>query len=149
MEADRLRTLQVFQGIHPDALDKLLDHASVVELDDEVLFEQGDDANDCLYVIVDGEISIEKDMRDSVQEVARLSEGEHFGEFGLLSGDPRMAAARAPGEATVLRIPDVALDVWRSKHPQALNRLYEHMFDIVAGRFRSLTQKAERTQFWL
>ena len=64
----------------------------------EVLFSRGD-PGDALYVVAWGEIAVL-----APQEIARLSEGDFFGEIALLSDRPRTATVRATVDSQVLAI---------------------------------------------
>jgi len=64
----------------------------------EILFSQGD-PGDALYVVAWGEIAVL-----APQEIARLSEGEFFGEIALLADRPRNATVRATVDSQVLAI---------------------------------------------
>ncbi len=57
---------------------------------DEEIVRQGD-AGQELFVIVEGEVSVQVDG----EEVARLGPGGFFGEMSLLTGEPRAATVRA------------------------------------------------------
>ncbi len=62
----------------------------------ETLFSQGD-AGDDLFVVAWGEVAVLVP-----KEVARLSEGEFFGEIALLADQPRTATVRATVDSQVL-----------------------------------------------
>jgi CRP-like cAMP-binding protein len=62
----------------------------------EVLFSQGDPGDD-LFVVAWGEVVVLVP-----QEVARLSEGDFFGEIALLADQPRTATVRATVDSQVL-----------------------------------------------
>ena len=64
----------------------------------DILFSQGD-PGDALYVVAWGEIAVL-----APQEIARLSEGEFFGEIALLADRPRTATVRATVDSQVLAI---------------------------------------------
>lgn len=55
---------------------------------------------DCLYVIVEGEVSI----RHGAQELAVLKGENYFGEMSILDGEPRSATAIAKADCHLLRI---------------------------------------------
>jgi CRP-like cAMP-binding protein len=63
------------------------------------IMKQGE-LGDTLYVVVQGQVSVQIDSR----EVAVLSEGEHFGELALIDRDPRSATVVAKGFGHLLSI---------------------------------------------
>ena len=69
----------------------------------ESIFEQGEEA-DNVYVVKAGEVEILRQEAKGETVLARLREGEYFGEMGLLGGKPRNASARAATKVTVLSI---------------------------------------------
>lgn len=150
MDLEQYRTMEIFRSLRPDALQVLIETSETVMLDDEEkLFEQGDEAEPHLYVILAGKIQIMKNMRNKMEDVALLERGEHFGEFGLFGGGRRMATPVARGSAELLCVSESAIDELRDQQPESLTKLYENMLGILSGRFRAMAEKAERTQFWL
>jgi PPM family protein phosphatase len=65
----------------------------------QVVMKQGE-LGDTLYVVVQGQVSVQVDNR----EVAVLTEGEHFGELALIDTDPRSATVVAKGFGHLLSI---------------------------------------------
>ncbi len=82
----------------------------------ETIFREGD-WGDSLYIIVDGEVEITRDVpgRGDVP-LARLGRGECFGEMGLVRQMPRSATVR-----TVTRVNVLAID----RH--AFQALFAHL----------------------
>jgi cAMP-dependent protein kinase regulator len=86
-----------FSVLSEDLLRVAIDRVTLVKLSPgQILFAQGEQG-DALYVVASGEIAVLVP-----QEVARLSEGEFFGEIALLVGGARMATTRATMETHVL-----------------------------------------------
>jgi hypothetical protein len=70
----------------------------------DVVFRQGD-AADRLYVIGKGEVDVIRETPGKADVVlARLGEGQFFGEVGILSDTPRTATIRAATDVVVLSI---------------------------------------------
>jgi len=70
---------------------------------DEIIFEQDELARD-LYIIQKGDVIIYRTYLNHKVELARLSEGEVFGEFSFFDGAPRSATAIALNDVEVLKI---------------------------------------------
>ena len=68
----------------------------------EALFHEGD-AGDALYVIVEGEVSVQAEGPPRV-EMARLGAGSFIGEVALMTDQPRSATVTATLDAELLRI---------------------------------------------
>lgn len=85
-----------------------------------VLFRQGE-AGDALSFVVSGTVDVLA-QRDDGHEV-RLGEagpGEPVGEMALLSGEPRMATARARDDVELLRLSRAGFEALVATHPQAM-----------------------------
>jgi len=88
-----------FSVLTPDLFRLAVERVRLIALAaGEVLFSKGD-AGDSLYVVAWGEIAILVP-----QEVARLSEGDFFGEIALLADRPRTATVRATVDSQVLEL---------------------------------------------
>ena len=65
--------------------------------DGELLFQEGEVA-DAMYVILRGAIEIFQYLPDGNEmSLAKLSEGDVFGEIAVIDGQPRSASARTRG----------------------------------------------------
>jgi hypothetical protein len=149
-DLDDFRGFSIFDGLGPEAIQTVVDGAQRIHLrSEEQLFEEGDGPNGCFYLILEGKIQIVKFMRTESTPVTTLNEGDYFGEFGMFTGDDRMAGARSQGGTIVLEIPGETLDNLRDADPAALATIYENMFQAMAKRFKALAEKAEKSQFWL
>lgn len=148
--SDEIQTLPIFRKLNTEELEYLFEESNRREVaEGDYLFEQDDESSDCFFIVLDGAIGIEKDMRNENELVATMEPGDFFGELGLFSDNKRLASAVATEPATVLEVSQSALGKLKAQHPEAVINLYEEMFDSLAGRFNALAQKAEKTQFWL
>lgn len=66
----------------------------------EVVFRQGEEG-DCAYFIHDGEFAVVREENGAENVIARLSNGQYFGEMALISDAPRNATVRAVTPAKV------------------------------------------------
>jgi len=107
-----------FSVLTPELFRMAVDRVRLVQLaTGEVLFAKGD-PGDSLFVVAWGEIAILVP-----QEVARLSEGDFFGEIALLSNRPRTAMARATMDSQVLAIDRALLNDLITASPELLKVL--------------------------
>jgi putative ABC transport system ATP-binding protein len=68
----------------------------------EVLFEQST-MGELIYVVSDGEFDIVRELADGGEELVKVaSEGDYFGEIGVLFNLPRSATVRARTDATAV-----------------------------------------------
>ena len=75
-------------------------------LEDEVLFNQGDDGNKA-YMIVSGRLSVEVDKN----EAGYMSDGEVFGELALLLNQKRSATVKSIKPTELIEINKEGLDL--------------------------------------
>lgn len=68
--------------------------------DGDVVFREGDPA-DGLYVLRSGKVVISRHKDGHETVLARLSDGDIFGEMALFDSKPRSATARVSGEAKI------------------------------------------------
>jgi CRP-like cAMP-binding protein len=80
-----------------------------------VIIEEGDET-DGLYVVLSGEVEVAR----GGQVVARLREGELFGEMSLLRKTPALASVKASRHTSLLRLPREDFDALVLSHPQIL-----------------------------
>ncbi len=104
--SDRQFLLQtgLFSQLGSALLESLIEIIAIVELaPHEVLFQEGDTA-DAMYVIVEGAVAaMTTPQLGGPIQLARLEEGEFFGEIGLLSDQPRQATVSATEPTRLLR----------------------------------------------
>ena len=102
--AEALAATPLFSGLSQEALESLVAELQLIQLaDGEVLFHEGD-PGDALYVIVEGEVSVQAEGPPRV-EMARLGPGSFIGEVALMTDQPRSATVTAVGGgAELLRI---------------------------------------------
>ncbi len=78
-------------------------------------------ASDGLYVVLSGEVEVNK----GETVLARLKEGDVFGEMSLLSKSPASATVSATKRTSLLRLPRADFDQIISSHPQILAMIAE------------------------
>ncbi|MDP1825669.1 MAG: cyclic nucleotide-binding domain-containing protein [Archangium sp.] len=85
-----------------------------------LLFRQGE-SGDALYFVVTGTVEVLAE-RDDGQEIrlGEASPGEALGEMALLSGEARMASARAACDVELLKLSREGFDALVKAHPQAM-----------------------------
>lgn len=100
---DLLRTMDIFENLPAEDLDsiaRLLRERHLAE--GEVLFRQGD-PGDAMFIVTGGTIRLwSADPAGGESTLARLSDGQFFGEMALLTGAPRASTASAETESRVL-----------------------------------------------
>lgn len=85
------QSLDLFQGVTPELVQKIADSAQIVTFaDDQVIFQEGEASNDLAYVLVEGVVTV------SIQgmEVALLGPGTIIGEYALIQEATRSATVK-------------------------------------------------------
>lgn len=122
--------------LRPKLLVRLIAGLELVELDPgQVLFREGDIA-DAMYVVADGLVhattgNLGSDAHDL--ELARLSEGEFFGEIGLLSDQPRQASVSALEPTRLLRFTRAAVAELTRESDEFLSTLLQFLQDRLVA----------------
>ncbi|MBN2801236.1 MAG: Stp1/IreP family PP2C-type Ser/Thr phosphatase [Deltaproteobacteria bacterium] len=102
----------------------------------EVLMRQGDHA-DRLYVMVQGEVSVQVDGK----EVAVIRQGEHFGEMALIDQSPRSADIVAKGFGHLLCVEHDAFRTFCIMEPALGNQMLWKLLITLGQRLRSTNQR--------
>jgi CRP-like cAMP-binding protein len=102
---DRLREIELFKGLKPEALRRIARVASEEHHARGTKIFQHGDAGDKLYLILEGKVRISREMPGMGEEaLAILGPGQLFGEMALLDEAPRSADARAHERCRLLAI---------------------------------------------
>ena len=104
-QSERLASASLFRGLHEPDLKLLLEISHLEMFDSEqILFREGDVGHE-LYVVVDGQIRISRELADGGEEaLSILGPGESFGEMSVCDEQEvvRSATARAHTDCFVL-----------------------------------------------
>ena len=90
----------------------------------EVLITEGKNS-DGLYVVMHGGVSVAAKKGEAPVELARLKEGEIFGEMSLLTRRPATATVTSTGNSILLRLPRENFQELVLTHPQILELVSE------------------------
>jgi glutamate dehydrogenase (NAD(P)+) len=108
---------------------------------DDLLFKQGDKSK-ALYLIVEGEIDIEKEADGNTVTIATLVPGTVVGEMSLLTGEDRSASARVSSPAsTVLAISWDELQKMMRENQVAAYKLIYALSRLLAHRLKRINLK--------
>jgi len=114
-----LRSTPLFAEISPAALEQLLQRIRLIELaPGEVLFHRGDVAVS-MFVIAEGELTVEGSMR----QLETLGPGTFLGEIALITDLPRSATARARTNTQLLEIDRDLLRTTAAESPEVVTVL--------------------------
>jgi CRP-like cAMP-binding protein len=132
--ARALAATPLFAGMPSDALQALVANLQLVSLArGELLFREGD-PSDALYVIVEGEVSVETKGPPSV-ETSRLGPGAFIGEVALMTDQPRSATVVGVQPAELLRIDRHTLSRVLANHGDVLRAVLRFVRDRLVDRW--------------
>ena len=132
--AETLASTPLFSGMSQEALELLVAELQLVQLSkDEILFREGD-PGDALYVIVEGELSVQAEGPPRV-EMARLGAGAFLGEVALMTDQPRSATVTAIGDAELLRIDRATLSHVLAEHGDILTAVLRFVRERLVDRW--------------
>ena len=103
----RLAQVELLRSLPPEEMEEVLLCVQPARFAaGNTIFRQGE-AGDALYLIVAGKVAVSTNDRVDDAEpalLARLAEGQSFGEMALLTGEPRTATVTALTEVELLKI---------------------------------------------
>jgi CRP/FNR family cyclic AMP-dependent transcriptional regulator len=142
---DRVEALQaspLFNDLLPLEKQYLADLAVQRNLrSGDVLFEAGD-LGDAMYVVVEGELSVEVGDGGMATEIARLDATDFVGEMALIDKQPRAARVLAKTDAVLLAISHANIYSFARVHRNGFTWLVVNIAKNMAGRLRAMNEAA-------
>lgn len=97
-----LKKISIFSSLSSYELRKIAEVIAEEEFSPgEILFSEGD-FGDCMYLVIEGKISIFTGKPPAIKILAGFEKGNFFGEMGLYDDKPRAASAMADQNSRVL-----------------------------------------------
>lgn len=141
---DILRQVPFFSHMTDSELERLHQNGHVLSLQaGEVAVREGD-IGDCMYVVLDGQVSVHKndDSRHAVT-IATLSAGDFFGEMALLDAGPRSASVTCQARCSLFVLDQ---DAFRNLLAQADSGAVLRLFAALTRRVRDTTERVLREE---
>lgn len=85
----------------------------------------------CMYVVLDGEAEVIRDVGGTEHRLAFLGPGDFFGEMALFDGEIRSASVRAVGDVRMLTVDKRTLLARVNEDPTLAFKLLERLIDRV------------------
>lgn len=104
-----LSSVPIFGALSAATMDFLRARADVATVARGGRFFSEGELGDCLYVLEEGRVAIERSRDGFSALLAELKPGDCFGEMALVAITPRCASARALADCRALRLPNRAL----------------------------------------
>lgn len=129
-----LAATPLFAGLPHHTLEALVANLAIVSLERGVeLFKEGE-PGDALYVIVEGEVSVQAEGPPRV-EMARLGPGAFIGEVALMTDQPRSATVTAVEQSELLRIDRTTLSTVLAEHGDVLRAVLRFVRERLVDRW--------------
>lgn len=120
----------IFSGMTPDCLTRTLAVAEYFSVKaGEVVFNERD-IGDSFFVLINGEVQVEKLSNGKPVELARLGAGHCFGEMALVGNHLRSATVRATRDTVTMRFYRELVDA----NPESAHVIYRNIASILARR---------------
>ncbi len=149
LTSDQIRQHPFFALLPPEVTPALVAAATAAPYRaDTTIFRDNDDS-DSLYLVFDGSVHILKTMAaEAPYLLARVEAGGFFGEYGVLDGSVRSAAAVTAVDSTLARIPREAFfQAIQTMPSSAVMRLLHHILNgIRASNARYVQELVLRTR---
>jgi CRP-like cAMP-binding protein len=141
-----LQSMPIFGALRDDALQCLLEGTPSVErAAGDYFFREGEDAQ-CMYVIEQGAVEVQKRWDGRDQMLHRLHAGDCFGEMALMDFFPRSASVRALEPTRVIEIAPAALQRLAERDLEQFALLQMNMGREVCRRLRATDELLFRWQ---
>jgi len=120
-----MRSEPLFDCMSDDQLANVLQNSSIHRYGrGERLIQEGD-AGDSMFVLLRGTAAVSIARHGASVRVGAMRQGDCFGEFSLLTGEPRTATVRAENDCEVLEISKPIMAEVLRESPQCLSALSE------------------------
>ncbi len=129
----------LFRTFSPSERREILEHTTVREFPPGATVVREGDAGDCLYVIKSGEVEVATlDGKGEKLVLARLKEGDYFGEISLLTGRPRTATVEVVRPAELVELSHRDFHRFLAGRPEARRVLEGSLQERLGSKLRML-----------
>ncbi len=123
-----LPKIPLFSDLDADAFVELLEVIDVVSAKAGEVILDPSDVLPVVYVIVKGEAKVLRDVEGEQVELARMEEGDFFGEFRLLTGRDVHARIVAHSDMELLALSSDVIHTLGARHPRIWDVLWEFYY---------------------
>lgn len=134
-----LRSVSLFRQIPADGLAMLIEHSSLMSIPTgEAIVREGE-PGDAIYIIIYGTARVTHRAGEELLNLALLRAGDYFGEWSVLTGEPRAATVSAVTPVDAIRVDCQPFLEFIAEHPQIREQL-----DTVANSRHAETIEQQR-----
>lgn len=146
-----LSTTELFEDIDTHLLQEVLKFADEEKYEENQIIFASNDVADSLYIIVDGQVIIEKEINGTLTHVAQYTSSELFGESGIFLGMNRNAQARSLSQCRLIRFPahGITFPTLLQDIPEATYELLNRIISRLTNRIRSINGLIRKNSRWI
>jgi CRP-like cAMP-binding protein len=97
-----------------------------------------------LYIIKEGEVSVEIPAETGTIEVDTLSVGEFFGEMALVTESPRTATIKCKTDVIIYALTRSAFEELMKVHPNIAVKILYNIAAVLAERLKKLNEQLQK-----
>jgi CRP-like cAMP-binding protein len=120
-----MATSTLFRPFDRKARKRLIERFRIRDVETGTTLVREGTMSEGLYVLMSGDLEVTKNQDGHAVPLARLREGDVFGEISLLKKAPATATVIARRRSTVLRLPREGFDEVASAYPQVLSVIHD------------------------
>lgn len=138
-EIDGLKDMGIFKNFSTEMLEEFSRYFRQISYAANAVVFKEKSEGDTIFIIVSGEIVIEKRLDEEGKEfkpLAVLAKGEFFGEMAVLEDQSRTAQARASEETSLYEIKRSAFLSFIKEHPETGISVFIEIIKVVLRRLR-------------
>lgn len=138
-DIEKLKQITLFQGLSDAMLEEFSGYFKQTSYAaGDVIFKEKT-TGDSLYIVVSGEVVIEKAMDEEGREfktLAILAGGEFFGEMAVIEGQPRFAQARAGADSALFEVARDKFFSFITEHPGTGISIFSQIMRVTLRRLQ-------------
>ena len=108
-QTELVQRTPICAGLSPATLTAVLADSEIVDVAAGGYFFREGDVGECLYVICSGSAVVQRLWEDKPIVLARVGQGDCFGEMSLIDLQHRFSSVRAKTDCQAIRVPFTAL----------------------------------------
>jgi CRP-like cAMP-binding protein len=149
MDINLLRTINLFEGLSDDELEKIFKLAKIRSFPAKALILEEGRRGGALHIIVKGKVRVTKLIEGKKDKViTSLGPQAIFGEMSLFDNLPYSASVSASEETRCMVIPKEALDVLLASDLSLAHRLLKQIITILSQRLRNMNEELVALTTW-
>ena len=128
-------------------LDTVRTYAEEINLGAGTTIFSAGDASDAMYLVLEGMVLVlTHDENGQEHTVSIISEGQSFGEIGLLVKQPHSATTAAGMDVRLLKITETSLKKLEDAKPEIMMQIYKVLATSLAEQWMMVTQSNRGSQ---